>query len=83
MNWDALAETFHVAAFIVAAALSVPVSAWASGHLSVPVRPTSVGVYLYLLAALPIWIASFNLSRLLGDFWRGADDARNHPDRRR
>ncbi|MCL4369806.1 MAG: hypothetical protein M1380_02710 [Chloroflexi bacterium] len=70
MKRDVLAdvETFHVAAFIVAAALSIPVSALASGHLSVPVRSGSVGVYLYLLAALPIWIVSINLARLLRDF---------------
>ena len=72
MNRDALAdvETFHVAAFLVAALLSVPVSAWASGHLSMPVRPTSVGVYLYLLAALPIWLVSISPARLLRNFRR-------------
>ena len=76
-------ETFHLAAFLVAALLSVPVSMWASGHLSVPDRPTSVGVYLYLLAALPIWIASIGPVRLLRNVWRSAYAARNHPGRRR
>ena len=76
-------ETFHLAAFLVAALLSVPVSMWASGHLSVPVRPTSVGVYLYLLAALPIWIASISPVRLLRNVWRSAYVAWNHSGRRR
>ena len=76
-------ETFHLAAFLVAALLSVPVSMWASGHLSVPVRATSVGVYLYLLAALPIWVVSINPARLLRDFWRNAYAAWNHSGRRR
>ncbi|MCL4535743.1 MAG: hypothetical protein M1370_11375 [Bacteroidetes bacterium] len=76
-------EIFHLAAFLVAALLSLPVSIWASGHLSVPVRPTSVGLYLYLLAALPIWIACFNLARLLRNVWRSAYVAWNHSGRRR
>ena len=76
-------EILHLASFLVAALLSVPVSTWASGHLSVPVRPGSVGVYLYLLAALPIWVVSINPARLLRDFWRNAYVAWNHSGRRR
>ena len=85
MSRDLLSEveTCHLAAFLVAALLSIPVSIWIAGHLSMPVRPISVGVYLYLLAALPIWLASIGPVRLLRDFWRSAYAAWNHSGRRR